>query len=150
MQIADLRVAASGALPDLAAGIFPAAPQSAEQRVRSIAVAYQTECAQIFEITFTTAFADRKDVIRVPQASTVQRCRAPISDHCIAALPAGSLQPALRLDGIDFALRTASAIPKKNLLAEISRVGPKPPLVHAPSGAEGPAAARHFERAPAA
>src|SRR5690242_3490123 len=52
--------------------------------------------------------------------------------------------------GIDPARRAYAAIPGQDLLAQIARIGAQLPLMYTVRGTESPAAARHFDRAPAA
>src|ERR1700736_5193495 len=109
-------------------------------------MASQAQRAHIGEIALAAALGYGHDMVGVPKVTAA----APV----LLELPArGVIELAFvfaqRL-GIEAALRAHAAIASEDLIAEISRIGAKPPLAHAGVAAKSEAAARNFSAAPPA
>lgn len=125
-------------------------PQPDSQRIGYISMAGEAECAQVGQIAFAAAFADRQNVVGVPKTFPADRFQTPIVEHDFSVRTARMFQPPKRFDRIDFAKRAASSIARVDALAKIAGVGSQAPLVHAPAGTKRAAAPWNFDRAPSA
>jgi hypothetical protein len=103
-----------------------------------LAVAEQAECADVVQIALAASFGDREDVVGVPQA-------APTCDALHTVKPKtggsrgtpGAFECSIGGYGIDLADSASAAIASKDLVAKISGIGAKTPLVYAVVAAEG-------------
>lgn len=113
-------------------------------------MAAEAESADVLQVAFAATLADRKDVVGVPEAFTVQAAHAPVLQQRVtarAARPAKLAQGGQRVDATSGA---EAAVPREDLIAEVGGLRAQLPLMHAVVGAEGESASRHLERAPAA
>lgn len=113
-------------------------------------MATKTERADVFKIAFAAAFRDGKDVIRVPQCTTIDSFKAPMCEQFFAPRVPGSLESAVGFDGVGPAEGTYALVTEEDMFPKIPRVGTQTPLVHAVIGTEREAPGRHFKCTPAA
>ena len=131
-------------------GSGPRGAQAFPEPGGDAAMAAQTERAEVVEVALPAAFRDGNDVVGFPEGHARAATGLPLFEKPLAALAAGVAQGTPGSDGVDATLGTTAAVAQENLLAQIGGLGAQPPLVDAIRGAEGEAAARDFERTPAA
>ena len=124
--------------------------QPQAQLVGDVLMAGEAESANVFQIALSSALAHRKNVIRIPKAPPVHRPNTPIFQHDFSIGAACALQAAEGLYRVDMAERTAPSVPREDLLAKISWVGPQAPFVDTPVRTERSPSALHLQAAPAA
>jgi hypothetical protein len=113
-------------------------------------MATQAESAQIREIALAAPFDDGDDVVGFPQGAAGIAGEVPVVEQALTCRSAGALEDALCDERIDAATAADPAIPFEHLITEVAGVGAEAPLVDAVIGAEGAAAFRNFDGAPAA
>ena len=118
-------------------------PQSQAEIGRGFAMAGQAKRADVVEVALSSALGNRQDVVRVPERPPcLNSLEPPQSERLSPGLTAAALEGRVRGDGVSTAGRADAAITRKDLIAQISRVRPQPPLMHAVIRAERTAAAR--------
>ncbi len=89
-------------------------------------------------------------MVRIPETFSTDGFQPPIAQHQFPARAPRTPQPAERFAGIDAAQHAVASVAGKNLLSQIARVGPQPPLMHAPVRAKCSPASRNFHGTPSA
>jgi hypothetical protein len=113
------------------------------QDTRSFTMAEQTESPDVVQIALTTAFAYRQNMVGIPEAPPAGHgLHAVEAKSCCPRRPAGALESGVHGHGINLAGCATSAITSEDLVAQISRIRAKSPLVNAVVAAEGAAAFR--------
>jgi hypothetical protein len=111
---------------------------------RNLAMAKQTQGAEIVEIALSPTFGYRTDVVGIPQGAAgcdgLQSIEAQSGD---AGRTSRTFQGVPGCNRVDIAYGAAAAIAGKHLVTKVARVCPKPPLVDAVVAAEGPAPFDH-------
>lgn len=115
-----------------------------------IAMAAEAEGAEVGEVALASAFRDGDDVVGLPEGHAEAAGGFPEIEKLEALCAAGVAETAAGGDGVDAAGSAEAAVAEEDLLAEIGGLGTELPLVDTIVRAEGEAAARDFERAPAA
>jgi hypothetical protein len=101
-------------------------------------VAEQAECADVLQIALPASLRDWKDVVRIPQAAPACHALHTVKTKTGGSRrPPGAFQRGIGSYGIDVAGSASAAVAGKDLVAEISGIGAKTPLVHAVIAAEG-------------
>jgi hypothetical protein len=107
-------------------------------------MAKQTQGAEIVEIALSPTLGYRTDVVGIPQGAAgcdgLQSIEAQSGD---AGCASRTFQGVPGGDRIDITDRASPSITGEHPVAEIARIGPKPPLVDAVVAAEGPAPFGH-------
>jgi hypothetical protein len=116
-----------------------------------VAVAEETEGAEIVEVALAPAFDDGADVIGIPEgAASGDGFHAVEMQAGCAGGASGSLESVVGGDGVDVTDSADAAVAGEDLVAEVARVGAEAPLVDAVITAEGAATfGEDFEVAPA-
>ncbi len=125
-------------------------PNPLTQRRCRRAVATQAQRADVQKVALAAALHHRHNVVGVPQALAQLRFQTPVRHQLQPALASGPPQPPQFKQRIRTAAGAHALVPHKNLVAQVCRLGPQPPLVHAVRRAEREAPRRHLQRAPAA
>lgn len=110
----------------------------------------EAEGAQVVEIALASSFGYGQNVIGVPEAFPAAAARAPLLQQASAIRAAGTPKLAKHSDRIDTADGTDALVPQIHLLAQVRGLRAELPFVHAIRRAKGEAAARNFQRTPAA
>lgn len=112
----------------------------------------QAESTDVVQIALTTAFAHREDMVSVPKTPPAgHRLHAVEAKSCSPRWSAGAFESGIHGPGIDLADGTTSSIAGKNLIAKVTWIGAKTPLMDAIIAAEGATAFRKdLKFAPAA
>jgi hypothetical protein len=100
----------------------------------------------------SASFCNGNDVVRLPKTATAGDTLHPIESQAgfVRSAP-GAFQRSICSQGVDPAESTASAVSRKDLIAQITGAGSETPLVHAVVAAEGaPAFGEDLKLAPAA
>ncbi len=113
-----------------------------------VAMAAQAKRSNIREIALTSAFNNRNNVIRIPEALARTATQSPTRQERRTICAARIAEPACFCDGVHSTAGANAAIAMKHLFAKICRLGAKLPLVHAKLRAEGVASAWDFKRTP--
>jgi hypothetical protein len=113
-------------------------------------VAVHAKRAQVIQVALAAAFYHRHNVIRIPQALTIEPRQTPESQQPLPPRASRFAQQPVRLQCVDRTPRTDTSVAQQNLLAQVTRAGPHAPGVHAGSRAESSPAFRDLQRAPAA
>jgi hypothetical protein len=101
-------------------------------------VAEQAECADVVQIALAASLGDREDVVGVPQAAPARNALHAVQSKTGGSRGApGALECSIGGHGIDLADSASAAIASKDLVAKISGIGAKTPLVYAVVAAEG-------------
>ncbi len=110
----------------------------------------QAERANVFKVAFAPAFADRQNMVRIPEAFAGHGFQSPIIQHQFSTGAAGALQSSECFQRVDMAERAATSVAGKHSLAKIAWIGAQAPFMDAPVGAKCQSAWRNFQRTPAA
>ena len=112
----------------------------------------QAESTDVVQIALTTAFAHREDMVSVPKTPPAgHRLHAVEAKSCSPRWSAGAFESGIHGPGIDLADGTTSSIAGKNLIAKVTWISAKTPLMDAIIAAEGTTAFRKdLKFAPAA
>ena len=115
-------------------------------------MAFQAKRSNIFQITLATALDYRNDMIGIPKAlPDTLSWTDPPAGHCFEARGATqSLQVSPGREAIDTTLRADALVALEHLFADVARIGPEPPFLHAPVRTKRQPTPRHFQVAPAA
>jgi hypothetical protein len=101
-------------------------------------VAEQAERADVLQIALAASFGDREDVVGVPQAASARDALHAVKPKTGGSRGTpGALQCGIGGYGVDVADSASAAIASKDLVAEISGIGAKTPLIYAVVAAEG-------------
>jgi hypothetical protein len=101
-------------------------------------MAQQAKRPDVIEVALAAALHNGNDVVRLPKTATAGDTLHPVEPQAgFACGAAGALQRSIGCQGVDPAYGTASAIARKDLIAQITGVGAETPLVHAVVAAEG-------------
>ena len=120
------------------------------QRYRCLAMTTQAEGANVVEVAFASAFGDGENVVGVPQAFPCAPLESPVGEQRSTPGGTGIAELAGGCDGINPATGADATVALEDLLTEIRGLGAQLPLVDTILRAESEAAARDFERTPAA
>src|ERR1700742_906550 len=99
-------------------------------------MAPQTQGADVIEVALPSALHYRHDMIRVPQALTPARFEPPVQHQICAPFSPAALDPQMLTQRIDAAMGTNPLIPLQDEFAQIARLRPQFPLMHAISRAK--------------
>ena len=111
---------------------------------------HQAQSPQVLEVALAPALDDGHDVIRIPEAPSVEPLEPPPRQKPFPVRPSGPFQIEVRDASVRVAKRANPPVPGEYMVAEISRIGAQPPFMHAPVRTKGEAAGGHLEIAPAA
>jgi hypothetical protein len=115
-------------------------------------MAQEAERPEIIKIALATPLGNRDDMIRLPQAAAAGDALHPIETKArLTRRTSGTFERREGSQGVDAADGAASVIAGEDLVAQISRVGTKTPLVHTVVAAEGAATSEeNFKLTPSA
>jgi hypothetical protein len=131
---------------------FALESQPGAQDTRSFTMTEQAESTDVVQIALTTAFAHGADMVGVPETPSAGHCLHSVeTKSCGPRRSAGAFESGVHGHGINLANGTTSSIAGKDLVAKVTWIGAKTPLMDAIIAAEGAAAFRKdLELAPAA
>jgi hypothetical protein len=119
---------------------------------RCLAMARETERAEVVEVALTAAFGDRTDVVCVPERAAGGNGLHPVEAEARETIsPACPFEGGVDGKGIGLAGGADAAVAREDLIAEVAGVGTKTPLVNTVIGAKSATAfGENLEVAPAA
>lgn len=126
-----------------------AALQAGAQPLGVVAVTPEAKGPEIRQIALPPSFGHRHDVVGIPEAAA-PRVHFELPAQSSSFPGRDELKPAEELQRIQAANRADSPVALEHLGAQISGIGPQPPLMNARVAAKGPAAFGDLGPAPSA